>query len=637
RRHGRRRADRLDARPARQALLGPRAPGGRGTRVPPRPAGLPRLCVRPRRARTGRGREREVHGGDRARAAGGRRHPAAAVRDGARRPLPCDRQARPRQSPVRADRRDRAAAERERRQDRPGDLPLPDRPWDRTAACARTRARRARRAPVDRRRRRPRVGARTKRALRRGARILAAGAEARGPGRAQVLPPRDDRALPRPHAGKPGMAGEGAGIEPPFLGAVVARRTEARRMTKLVLLLVAVTAGALALAANALAHPVGNFTINRYSRIQPSGDRLYVLYVLDQAEIPTFQARPDVEAEGRQAYAERLARTIASRLRLTVDGRRAALVPIRHRLAFPPGQAGLRTTRLEVVLAGPHLDGRSRIAYRDTNYGGRIGWKEITVHTSGGARSLGSSVPSSSISEELLAYPRNLLQSPLDVSTARLTVVPGEGPAVAPTLLPRSVLEHRAGVRAVADGGFARLIVHDRLSVGFVLVSLLVAMFWGAAHALSPGHGKSIVAAYLVGSRGTVRHAALLGLTVTVTHTIGVFALGLVTLSLSAFVVPDHVYPWLNLVSSLLIVSVGLSVLRWRFREWRGGPAADTHDHRHGHDHDHDHGHGHHDHDPALGLRRLLGVGISGGIIPCPTALVVLLAAISLHRVGYGL
>jgi len=406
-------------------------------------------------------------------------------------------------------------------------------------------------------------------------------------------------------------------------------------MTKLVLLLVAVTAGALALAANALAHPVGNFTINRYSRIQPSGDRLYVLYVLDQAEIPTFQARPDVEAEGRQAYAERLARTIASRLRLTVDGRRAALVPIRHRLAFPPGQAGLRTTRLEVVLAGPHLDGRSRIAYRDTNYGGRIGWKEITVHTSGGARSLGSSVPSSSISEELLAYPRNLLQSPLDVSTARLTVVPGEGPAVAPTLLPRSVLEHRAGIRAVADGGFARLIVHDRLSVGFVLVSLLVAMFWGAAHALSPGHGKSIVAAYLVGSRGTARHAALLGLTVTVTHTIGVFALGLVTLSLSAFVVPDHVYPWLNLVSALLIVGVGLSVLRWRLREWR----RTTRGHHHHHHHRHGHGHGGHHHhaDEALSARRLLGIGISGGIVPCPTALVVLLAAISLHRVGYGL
>jgi ABC-type nickel/cobalt efflux system permease component RcnA len=183
----------------------------------------------------------------------------------------------------------------------------------------------------------------------------------------------------------------------------------------------------------------------------------------------------------------------------------------------------------------------------------------------------------------------------------------------------------------IADGGFASLITRDHLSAGFVLLSLLVAMFWGAAHALSPGHGKSIVAAYLVGSRGTPRHAVFLGLTVTVTHTVGVFALGLVTLSLSAFIVPDTLYPWLNLVSALLIVCVGLSVLRWRVREWR---KRDVFGHDHGHGHHH---HDHHHQDHALSPRRLLGIGISGGIVPCPTALVVLLAAISLHRVGYGL
>jgi nickel/cobalt transporter (NicO) family protein len=307
-------------------------------------------------------------------------------------------------------------------------------------------------------------------------------------------------------------------------------------------------------------------------------------------------------------------------------------------LAFPPGQAGLRTTRLEVVFAGPRLAGRSSIAYHDTNYAGRIGWKEITVRAGAGAHALSSTVPSKSISEELLAYPKNLLQSPLDVDSARLSVQPGPGDSGAPTLLPRSVLEQRVAVRAVADGGFARLIARDRLSVGFVLVSLLVAMFWGAAHAFSPGHGKSIVAAYLVGSRGTARHALFLGLTVTVTHTIGVFALGLVTLSLSAFVVPDHLYPWLNLVSALLIVAVGLSVLRWRLREWRKAGTSHSHSHSHGLHHQHGHDHHHeHERDLALSPRRLLGIGISGGIVPCPTALVVLLAAISLHRVGYGL
>src|SRR5581483_10356318 len=145
----------------------------------------------------------------------------------------------------------------------------------------------------------------------------------------------------------------------------------------------------------------------------------------------------------------------------------------------------------------------------------------------------------------------------------------------------------------------------------------------------------SIVAAYLVGSRGTPRHALLLGLTVTVTHTIGVFTLGIVTLSLSEFIVPDDLYPWLNLVSALLIVAVGLSVLRWRVREWR--KRAPAHDHHHGHSHGPGGHHHHHERDHALSARRLLGIGISGGIVPCPTALVVLLAAISLHRVGYGL
>jgi ABC-type nickel/cobalt efflux system permease component RcnA len=401
-------------------------------------------------------------------------------------------------------------------------------------------------------------------------------------------------------------------------------------MKKLLALLVGLTA--LAACASAAAHPLGNFTINRYSRIEPSGNRIYVLYVLDMAEIPTFQAASTVRAEGESRYSASLARSIARGLELVVGGRQVPLRPLRRVLAFPPGQAGLHTTRLETLLeSGPLPSSRSlALRYRDRNFANRIGWKEIVVEPGANARVLASTAPSHSISQELLAYPKNLLQSPLDVTEASARIVPGSGQAVAPTLLPRSELERRVGVRAVADGGFARLIARDRLSVGFVVLSLFVAFFWGAAHALSPGHGKSIVAAYLVGSRGTPRHALLLGLTVTTTHTIGVFALGLITLSLSQFIVPDQLYPWLNLVSALLIVTVGLSVLRWRVRDWRHRRAD-------AHGHDHHHHHHHHEHDPALGLRRLLGVGVSGGIIPCPTALVVLLAAISLHRVGYGL
>jgi nickel/cobalt exporter len=386
---------------------------------------------------------------------------------------------------------------------------------------------------------------------------------------------------------------------------------------RVVVVLAALAALAAPFAASA--HPLGNFTVNRYSELDGAGNRVYVLYVLDLAEIPTFQQRGTAAA----AYVRR----IAANVHLTVDGAPTRLVPVAHRLAFPPGQGGLNTTRLEVLLAGPKLTGSGRLAYRDENYADRIGWKEVVVSPSAGARVGESTAPAHSTSNRLLAYPKDLLRSPLDVTSATAVVSPGPGAGAPPALLSGKLLDRRAAVRAVSDSGFAKLIGHGRPGGWFLLASLAIAFFWGAAHALSPGHGKSIITAYLVGSRGTARHALLLGGTVTVTHTIGVFALGLVTLSLSQFIVPEDLYPWLNLVSALLIVGVGLSVLRWRVREWRH-----QHAHDHGHHHDHDH-----DHDPALGTRRLLGIGISGGIVPCPTALVVLLAAISLHQVGYGL
>jgi ABC-type nickel/cobalt efflux system permease component RcnA len=236
------------------------------------------------------------------------------------------------------------------------------------------------------------------------------------------------------------------------------------------------------------------------------------------------------------------------------------------------------------------------------------------------------------------------------VVAAAATFEPGDGPGRPLALSSGRRLATPVAVRAPAASGFAALIDRDHLSAGVVLLSLTLAMFWGAAHALSPGHGKAIVAAYLVGAGGTRRDALVLGVTVTTTHTIGVFALGLITLSLSEFILPEDLYPWLNLASAVLVVAVGVAVLQWRVREWRSRAdvrpdAGHGHGHDHGHAHDHGHGHAHghahdhgHGHDHGtLSRRGLLGVGISGGLIPCPTALVVLLGAISLQRVGYGL
>ena len=370
-------------------------------------------------------------------------------------------------------------------------------------------------------------------------------------------------------------------------------------MKRLVLLVAVI--GALVLPVAASAHPLGNFTVNRFSRVEVAGPRIYVKYVLDLAEIPTFQAG-NIDAG---TYARRIARGA----RLSVDGDRVDLRPVETLLTHPAGAGGLKTTRLEVVLRGPVLDGTTRVAYRDTNYSDRIGWKEIVV----------GDAPSRS--HELRAYPRDLLSSPLDVTAVSARLAPGTDPGTRPHVT------RGAGARApdrVGDGGFASLVQRDHLGFWVILTSLAAALFWGMAHALSPGHGKAIVTAYLVGQRGTARHAAALGLIVTATHTVGVFALGLVTLLLSQFIVPDQLYPWLNLIAGLLVVGIGLSVLRAR---WRHRQA-----HAHGHHRDHHH---HHDHD--LSRRSLLAVGVSGGLLPCPSALVVLLAAISLHRIAFGM
>jgi len=355
------------------------------------------------------------------------------------------------------------------------------------------------------------------------------------------------------------------------------------------LLLLATVCYLLVPAAVASAHPLGNFTINRFARVEIAGDRLYVRYVVDMAEIPTLQRVPI---------------RIAA-LHISIDGRPVQLTVVRTALAHPRGAAGLHTTRFQAILEGPRVTHRAAIAVDDRNYAARIGWKEIIF----GSRTR-------SASSELRAYPKDLLSSPLDVSRASALLQPTNDRQ--PMLLTGKAL---AAPDRIADSGFASLVGRRHLSALVVLASLALAVFWGAAHALSPGHGKTIVSAYLVGSRGTPWHAALLGLITTATHTAGVFALGGVTLLLSQWIVPDRLYPWLDLSAGLMVVGVGAVVLASRARHARA--------HRHHHQHHHHHEHGE--------RRSLVAVGISGGLLPCPSALVVLLAAISLHRVAFGM
>jgi nickel/cobalt transporter (NicO) family protein len=370
------------------------------------------------------------------------------------------------------------------------------------------------------------------------------------------------------------------------------------------LLVLAGCLAALFAPAAAQAHPLGNFTINRHTTIELSGGRIYVQYALDLAEIPTLQTGKRVRAAGYAAEAAR-------GLELRVDGRLVPLRVLERHTVERPGAGSLKTLRFDAVYEARATG--SRLAFRDRNFATRIGWKEVVVRSSDGAELRGSSVPGTSRSMGLRAYPQDLLRSPLDVTSATASFVLGEGSGTPPAIDDASVAEHRGG-------GFEALISQGDLSLGVILLSLAIAAFWGAAHALTPGHGKAIVAGYLVGTKGRPLDAVLLGGIVTVTHTIGVFALGLVTLLLSQFIVPEALYPWLTLASGLLVVGVGASVL-WSRARRRG------HEHHHHHDHNHDH----------VGRRGLLGVGVAAGLLPCPSALVVLLSAIALHRIGFGL
>jgi ABC-type nickel/cobalt efflux system permease component RcnA len=380
-------------------------------------------------------------------------------------------------------------------------------------------------------------------------------------------------------------------------------------MKKSVLLLLALSA--LVLPGTASAHPLGNFTVNRYSEIVLSGERVYVRYALDLAEIPTFQEGAAVRAPG-------FADVVAEQIVLELDGRRLPLLPLQHAVKATPAAGGLDTLRFDAVFAAPEGASGRALEFRDRNFERRLGWREVVATASDGARLLSSDVPATSLSAALRSYPDDLLSSPPDVSSARVSYEAGEGPGSPPTI-------EGTPAEAPPSGGFEALIARDDLGLGVILVSLLVAMFWGAAHALTPGHGKAIVAGYLVGTRGKPRHAFLLGAVVTATHTAGVFALGLVALTLSRFVVPERLYPWLTVSSGLLVVGVGASVLVGRLR------------HAHAHSHGHHHHHHHHHHDPGYGRGGLVGVGVAAGLLPCPSALVVLLSAIALHRVGFGL
>jgi ABC-type nickel/cobalt efflux system permease component RcnA len=409
-------------------------------------------------------------------------------------------------------------------------------------------------------------------------------------------------------------------------------------MTRLVALMIFV---ALALsAAEADAHPLGNFTVNHLTQVAVADTGVQLRYILDIAEIPTFQARHETRAQ----ILQRARQEIARRLVVTVDGRRVALRSAGTALlSFPRGQGGLNTTRIELSLRAP-APGARVIQLDDATYPDRLGYTALVARPGTGT-AVRSTVSSEDPTRGLRTYPPSAVQRPLDQRTATLKVREGDATLAAPRFAGGDTVTTQSG----AGDGFAGVFEDAAAGRTALVLLLLAALGWGALHALSPGHGKAMVAAYLVGAKGTSRHAVVLGAVVTTTHTIGVFALGLVTLLLAQYILPEDLFPWLTLVSGLLVVAIGLTVLRTRVsyhRVQRAHGHAHENEPAHGHCHDqHDHGHDHahgprghrHDIPDTITWKGLIGMGASAGLIPCPSALVVLLGAVAQHQVALGL
>jgi ABC-type nickel/cobalt efflux system permease component RcnA len=470
----------------------------------------------------------------------------------------------------------------------------------------------------------------------------------------------------------------------------------------------------------AFAHPLGNFTINHYAGIRVEPDRVLLDVVIDEAEIPTFQATAglDRDGDGRLSPAEtagvRQERCLAigGALTLAIDGAAARLELIAAGAAFPEGNGGLPTMRISCVFRAPITapsGGVARIDFRDAFEPARIGWREITA-VGDRVTAEAPGIPSTSASARLTAYPTGLSAAP-DVREASMTVRPG-GPALpafftpdatpigplvvgvggaagpvgsvgdAPTEASAPSAVRAPAVGAAVPGGadaLPSILRQAPLSPILALVAFMTAVLLGAGHAVTPGHGKTLMAAYLVGTRGTPRHAIGLGLAVSVSHTAGILALAIVILAAESTLPADAVVRLAPLVAAVAIVLIGAWMLAAELRRRRAArrtAALAAHDHDGSHAHEHEDGHGHtdghaegeaghehrpgdaghehmpgragehrhgpmsHRHAPASGTtvtwRGLFLLGLAGGLIPSANALLILLGTIAAGRPAWG-
>ncbi len=414
-------------------------------------------------------------------------------------------------------------------------------------------------------------------------------------------------------------------------------------------------------AVSVMAHPLGNFSVNQYSRLEVEKSNIKIRQILDMAEIPTFQLKSGIDTDKDgiysqselNAYAEKITPDYLSNLGLSVDGNQLVLREAAKNISVKEGEGNLPIIRVEWDLIAdlPETNAVNQVTFENKNNAERLGWNEIVINRTGGINIFNSTAYGSGVTDELKAYPQETLNAPLAEREARFYSTTSAIPENA------KPLQNRDGhaTIAVQKDRFAELIAVPEITPSIILFGLLLAFGLGAIHALSPGHGKAVVGAYLIGSRGTAKHAVFLGLTVTITHTLGVFALGLITLFASNYILPEKLIPFLSFVSGLLVFFIGITLFKDRLFGFLGWKTAGHHHHEHSHErahehHAHDEPHSHdglththggstHTHLPPENVtwKSLLALGISGGLLPCPSALVLMLSAISLGRVGYGM
>jgi nickel/cobalt transporter (NicO) family protein len=453
---------------------------------------------------------------------------------------------------------------------------------------------------------------------------------------------------------------------------------------------------ALLFPAIAAAHPLGNFTINHYAGIRIEADRILLDVVIDRAEIPTFQARQDfdLDADGSVSDDEIEAGRVATchelspSLDLSVDKVRQDLVLREAGLSFPLGAGGLSTMR-EVCLYEARPTTRvgvtpAAISFTDSSFAERLGWREIVVQGSdvtleGGAA---GAPRAESVSDRLRTYPPDMVARPLADRTVAVQAVAGGTPLpdlVLPDAQPvpgADIVPPRPGAVAsvpdatpipvastvpaaipggVANGELPGIFRTADLSPLVILVALATAAALGAGHALTPGHGKTLMAAYLVGTRGSARHALALGLSVSASHTVGILVLAAVIVAATDVIAPDIVVRWAPVVAAISIVVIGGWMLLGEVRRRRiasgvrrtpghghdhAHPTDHAHpaDHSHPTDHAHQHDHGHHQTAPGATItwRGLFLLGLAGGLIPSTSALLILLGSIAAGRPAFG-